>query len=126
MTRNELIAAVALDFVKSQLSQETDGTLRFCMLGLEQSLVCAIAERVLQDNDTSACIDVKIPSIFDPEFTLPPATRSDQSITHWRHCRLTNGIRAVLFAASHEELQRNDKSVENIILKVWLSDSLTD
>ena len=114
MTRNELIAAVALDFVKSQLSQETDGTLRFCMLGLEQSLVCAIAERVLQDNDTSACIDVKIPSIFDPEFTLPPATRSDQSITHWRHCRLTNGIRAVLFAASHEELQRNDKSVEKI------------
>lgn len=114
MTRNELIAAVALDFVKSQLSQEADGTLRFCMLGLEQSLVCAIAERVLQDNDTSACIDVKIPSLFDPEFTLPPATRSDQSITHWRHCRLTNGIRGVLFAASHEELQRNDKSVEKI------------
>ena len=114
MTRNELIAAVALDFIKGNLDQEPDGSMRFCMLGLEASLVRSIAEAVLADSNASSDVAVRIPNLFDPEATLPPEARSDQSITHWRHCRLPEGIRAVLFAASHEELQRNDKSVEKI------------
>lgn len=114
MTRNELIAAVALDFIKGHLDQEPDGSMRFCMLGLEASLVRSIAEAVLGESDASSDVAVRIPNLFDPEATLPPKTRSDQSITHWRHCRLPEGMRAVLFAASHEELQRNDKSVEKI------------
>ncbi len=114
MTRNELIAAVALDFIKGYLNQEPEGSMRFCMLGLEASLVRSIAEAVLDDPDASSDAAVRIPNLFDPEATLPPESRSDQSITHWRHCRLPEGIRAVLFAASHEELQRNDKSVEKI------------
>ncbi|WP_321393979.1 FtsK/SpoIIIE domain-containing protein [Emcibacter sp.] len=114
MTRNELIAAVALDFIKGHLDQEPDGSMRFCMLGLEASLVRSIAEAVLAVSETSSDIAVRIPSLFDPEGALPSEARSDQSITHWRHCRLPENIRAVLFAASQEELQRNDKSVEKI------------
>lgn len=114
MTRNELIAAVALDFIKGHLGQEPDGSMRFCMLGLEASLVRSIAEAVLADSDTSSDLVVSIPSLFDPEDTLPTDARSDQSITHWRHCRLPEYTRGVLFAASQEELQRNDKSVEKI------------
>ncbi|CAE6516748.1 S-DNA-T family DNA segregation ATPase FtsK/SpoIIIE [Nitrosomonas nitrosa] len=114
MTRNELIAAVALDFIKRHLNQEPEGSLRFCMLGLEASLVCSIAKAVLADSDAGAIVSVKVSSLFDPESTLPSDARSDQSITHWRHCRLVDGTRAVLFAASQEELQRNDKSVEKI------------
>lgn len=114
MTRNELIAAVALDFIKGHLDQEPDGSMRFCMLGLEASLVRSIAQAVLADSDTSSDVSVRIPSLFDPENILPADARSDQSITHWRHCRLSENIRAVLFAASQEELQRNDKSVEKI------------
>ncbi len=114
MTRNELIAAVALDFIKNHLDQEPDGSMRFCMVGLEASLVRSISEAVLADSDTSSDVDVRIPSLFDPENVLPARAISDQSITHWRHCRLPGNIRAVLFAASQEELQRNDKSVEKI------------
>lgn len=114
MTRNELIAAIALNFIKGHLDQEPDGSMRFCMLGLEASLVRSIAEAVLADSDTSSDVAVRIQSLFDPESTLPAEARSDQSITHWRHCRLPENIRAVLFAASQEELQRNDKSVEKI------------
>lgn len=114
MTRNDLIAAVALDFIKDQLDREQEGTLRFCMLGLEPSLVVSIAEAAIVDSDANTAISVKIPSIFDNDDQLPPDAQSDQSITHWRHCRLPEGKRAVLFAASHEELQRNDKSVEKI------------
>ncbi|MBF4354158.1 hypothetical protein, partial [Vibrio anguillarum] len=77
-------------------------------------LVRSIAEALLANPDASSDVAVRIPNLFDPEATLPPEARSDQSITHWRHCRLPEGIRAVLFAASHEELQRNDKSVEKI------------
>lgn len=114
MIRNELIAAVALDFIRKQLEQEPEGSMRFCMLGLESSLVRSIAESALTDTEVSAIVSVKIPSLFDPEDALPDDVRSDQSITHWRHCRLPEGKRAALFAASHEELQRNDKSVEKI------------
>ncbi|WP_305802455.1 hypothetical protein, partial [Thiolapillus sp.] len=114
MTRNELIAAVALDFIKGNLDQEPEGSMRFCMLGLEASLVRSIAEAVLADSNASSDVAVRIPNLFDPAGTLPPEARNDQSITHWRHCRLPESIRAVLFAASHEELQRNDKSVEKI------------
>ncbi|BCA81012.1 FtsK/SpoIIIE domain-containing protein [Desulfuromonas sp. AOP6] len=114
MTRNELIAAVALEFIKIHLDQEPEGSIRFCMLGLEASLVRSIAETVLSDSDTASDVSVRISSLFDPENTLPADARSDQSITHWRHCRLPENIRAVLFAASQEELQRNDKSVEKI------------
>ncbi len=114
MTRNELIAAVTLDFIKGHLDQEPDGSMRFCMLGLEASLVCSIAKAVLVDSDTSSDVLVRVPSLFDPEISLPTDVRSDQSITHWRHCRLPENIRAVLFAASQEELQRNDKSVEKV------------
>lgn len=114
MTRNELIAAVALDFIKTLVEQEPEGTLRFCMLGLEASLVRSIAEAVLCDKEASATVAVRIAPIFDLAIDLPEKARSDQSITHWRHCRLPEGKRAVLFAASQEELQRNDKSVEKI------------
>jgi len=114
MNRNELIAAVALDFIKAHLEQEPEGSLRFCMLGLESSLVRSIAQAALADAETSANMSVKISPLFDPEGTLPDNARSDQSITHWRHCRLPDDTRAVLFAASQEELQRNDKSVEKI------------
>lgn len=114
MTRNELIAAVALDFIKSHLDQEPDGSMRFGMLGIEASLVRSIAHAVLVDSAMSSTISVKIPRLFDPERVLPADVRSGQSITHWRHCRLPDNIRAVLFAASQEELQRNDKSVEKI------------
>ena len=114
MTRNELIAAVAIDFLKAHLEQEPDGTLRFCMLGLEPSLVCSIALAVLSDSETAQTVLVKISPSFDVEGILPSDARSEQSITHWRHCRLADDARAVLFAASQEELQRNDKSVEKI------------
>lgn len=114
MTRNELIAAVALDFIKTLIEQEPEGSLRYCMLGLEASLVRSIAKAVLGDTEASAAVAVRISSAFDPDSELPEDTRSDQSITHWRHCRLPEGKRAALFAASQEELQRNDKSVEKI------------
>lgn len=114
MTRNDLIAAVALDFIKSLIYQEPEGSLRYCMLGLEAPLVRSIAKAVLEDTDTRDTVAVRIPFAFDPDADLPNEARSDQSITHWRHCRLPEGQRAVLFAASHEELQRNDKSVEKI------------
>lgn len=114
MTRNELIAAVALDFIRAQLDQEADGSMRFCMLGLKPSLVRSIAKATLSDPDTSSSVLIRISSLFDPGNELPESARSDQSITHWRHCRLPDQIRAVLFAASQEELQRNDKSVEKI------------
>ncbi|WP_419616908.1 FtsK/SpoIIIE domain-containing protein [Thiolapillus sp.] len=114
MTRNELIAAVALEFIKEQLAQEKEGTQRFCMLGLEESIVRSIAEAAILDPGTNNEVLVQISPIFDPDQQLPQSNRSNQSITHWRHCRLTEGKRAVLFAASHEELQRNDKSVEKI------------
>ncbi|TGG91790.1 DNA translocase FtsK [Natronospirillum operosum] len=114
MTRNELIAAVALDFVKAHLSQEAGGSMRFCMLGLDPSLVRSIAKAVLGDAETSSTVLVKISSLFDSEDDLPPNVKSDQSITHWRHCRLPDDRRAVLFAASQQELQRNDKSVEKV------------
>ena len=114
MTRNELIAAVALDFIKAHLDQEPEGSLRFCMLGLEPSFVCSIAQVVLADLDTEAIVLVKISPLFDLESVLPLDARSEESITHWRHCQLTGRTRAVLFAASQEELQRNDKSIEKI------------
>ena len=114
MKRNELIGAVALDSIKELIEQEPEGTLRYCMLGLEASLVRSIAKAVLADTKANAMVAVRISSIFDKNGELPEHARSDESITHWRHCQLPNGKRAVLFAASQEELQRNDKSVEKI------------
>ena len=114
MNRNDLIAAVALDFITVQMDQEPEGSLRFCMLGLESSLVRSIANAVLAHAECRAIVSVKIGPVFDPDGSLPEEVRSDQSITHWRHCRLPDGKRAVLFATSQEELQRNDKSVEKI------------
>jgi S-DNA-T family DNA segregation ATPase FtsK/SpoIIIE len=114
MTRNELIAAVALDFINTQLDKEPEGSLRFCMVGLEASLVVSVAKAVLANKAIGSLVSVKIAPSFDRESNLPASARSDESITHWRHCRLPEGKRAVLFAASQEELQRNDKSVEKI------------
>ena len=114
MMRNELIGAVALDFIKELVTQEPEGTLRYCMLGLEDSLVRSIAGAVLADTNANATVAVRISSVFDANNELPEEARSDQSITHWRHCQLPAGKRAVLFAASQEELQRNDKSVEKV------------
>ncbi|MXW15301.1 MAG: DNA translocase FtsK [Rhodothermaceae bacterium] len=114
MTRNELIASVALNYVKEQLKNEPQGTLRICMLGFGAAVVREIARAALNDPDTRALMVIKINTEFDPDGELPQDLRSDESITHWRHCPLTNGKRAVLFAATHEELQRNNKSVEKI------------
>ena len=81
MTRNDLIASVALDFIKAHLEQETEGSLRFCMLGIEASLVCSIAHATLTDTKTSNCVSVKVSPIFDPDNLLPDNARSNQSIT---------------------------------------------
>src|SRR5438046_1700607 len=114
MSRNEIIAKVALDFVKDQLEAEPEGTLRFCILGISNEVVVEIARAALADPFTSKVLLVRIPNLFTKSGALPPEVISDESITHWRHCRLKSGKRGVLFAASHEELQRNDKSVEKI------------
>lgn len=114
MTRNELIAAVALDFMKDKLESEPDGTQRICILGLDAEVVRAIASAVLADAVVSATTLVRISSVFDPEDQLPDDARSDEAITHWRHCKLPSAKRAVLFGATQAELQRNDKSVEKI------------
>ena len=114
MKRNNLIADVAVSFIRTRIKKETKGTLRFCLLGFEDSIIVSIAMAVLKDRELSDSIEVKISSQFDSEGCLPLHSVSDQSITHWRHCRLPEGKRAVLFAASHKELQRNDKSVEKV------------
>ena len=114
MTRNELIANVALDFIQRQLANEPEGTLRFCMVGLEERLVAEIAKRALEDGATKRLVNVRIPSALTKFVDFPDESISEESITHWRHCRLDGIKRAVLFVASHEELQRNDKSVEKL------------
>lgn len=114
MTRDELIASVALSYIKSQLNDEPEGTLRICMVGLEQSIVRAIALATYHDADTSAMVLTVIAPAFDKIGELPKHLLNDESITHWRHCRLPEGKRAVLFVASQDDLQRNDKSVEKI------------
>lgn len=114
MTRNKLIASVALNHIKDQLASEPQGTFRICMIGLEASIVREIARAAEKDADTRDLMVIKINTEFDADGELPHDLRSNESITHWRHCPLTNGQRAVLFAATHEELQRNNKSVEKI------------
>ena len=114
MTQSGLIGQVALDYVREQLDAEQEGTLRFCMVGLDPNLIVETARAALADPLIGAIVEVRIPSIFDQRGELPAAAISDESITHWRHCRLEDDKRGVLFAASHEELQRNDKSVEKI------------
>lgn len=114
MSRNDLIAAVALDLIKAKLDDEPEGTLRICMLGLDPAVVRTVAQSALSDGAVSGAALVRISSVFDPDSELPSEVRSDESITHWRHCRLPDDKRAVLFATSQEELQRNDKSVEKI------------
>ena len=114
MTRTELIAAVATASLKEQLSGEPEGTQRICMLGLDAEVVRAVAQAVIADVEISNEVMVRVGTVFDPNGDLPVETRSDESITHWRHCRLPDDKRAVLFAASQDELQRNDKSVEKV------------
>lgn len=110
----ELISKVAVEFIKQQLINEEHGTLRFCLIGIESNLVNQIAKTVINDHEINNLIIVKIPSFFANDSSLPSEYISDESITHWRHCRLEEGKRGVLFAATHDELQRNDKSVEKI------------
>ena len=114
MRRNELIASVAVSHIRDQLSNEPQGTLRFCMLGLEAAVVQEIAYAAENDADMRAQVLIKINTEFDVDGRLPQHLWSDESITHWRHCPLTDDKRAVLFATTHGEFQRNHKSVEKI------------
>ena len=114
MTRNDLIASVALNHMKDQLENEPQGTLRFCMLGLDATVVRKIAHVAAHDVDMQALMIIKINTEFDVDCELPEHLRSNESITHWRHCSLMDDKRAVLFAATHEDLQRNNKSVEKV------------
>ena len=114
MTRNDLIARVALDFISTLMKHEPEGSLRFCMLGLEHSLVRTIARAVIEDGALRTSVAVRISTAFDPDRELAPEAHSEESVTHWRHCRLPGTHRAVLFAATQDDLQRNDKSVEKI------------
>ena len=91
MTRSDLIAQVALDFIGTQLEQEPEGSLRVCMLGLEPSLVRTIAAAVLADDVLRKSVAVRISAAFDPGRELAPEALSDESVTHWRHCRLSGG-----------------------------------
>lgn len=113
--RNELIAAVVLKHIRDDLfKNESEGTLRICMVGLESTIVRAIASSAHNDMNEYAWMQIKINSEFDPNLELPAELRSNESITHWRHCPLPEGKRAVLFAATQDELQKNNKSVEKI------------
>ncbi|STI78200.1 Uncharacterised protein [Escherichia coli] len=49
MTRNELIAAITLDFIKYNLDQEPDGTIRFCMVAWSNPLSAQLPKLYLQN-----------------------------------------------------------------------------
>ena len=114
MKVNKLIAKIAIDLVSQEINNEREGTLRFCMVGLDAPLVVSIAKLALASPEVNAAIMVRIDPKFDPKSKLPPEIISDESITRWRHCPPEDGKRGVLFVASHEDLRRNDKSVEKI------------
>ena len=116
MERNELIASVAIDWIKKRIQDESEGVLRFCMFGFEPSLVRSIAQMVWDQNRTAVGgqIMVRVSTRFDEHRVLPCEVLSDESITHWRHYKLNQPYRAILFVADSEDLMVNDKSVEKI------------
>ncbi|MCY4233311.1 MAG: FtsK/SpoIIIE domain-containing protein [Bacteroidetes bacterium] len=132
-TRNQLIASVAIQRIKTQLNTESHGTLRICLIGLEPIIVRSIANSLANDPDLSSQIIIKIHRYFDPNDELDETIRSDESITHWRHCPLPDNKRGVLFATTPIALQRNLKSIEKItkietdslrtFYKEWINES---
>ena len=84
------------------------------MVGMHPELVNEIALRALTDPVLSLTMIVRIPTAFADTGRLPAEVISDESITYWRHHTLETGTRAVLFAATHDDLQRNAKSVEKV------------
>ncbi|HCE75027.1 MAG TPA: hypothetical protein DEP04_00230, partial [Dehalococcoidia bacterium] len=71
MNRNDLISAVALSYISEQLSRDEEGTVRFCMVGLEESLVTAIAEAAYNNQQLASLIEIKVSEVFDRNSTLP-------------------------------------------------------
>ena len=113
MNKEELIARVATRYLKGQLDAEPHGALRFCMIGLDP-LASTIAAQVLADPELAPLVEVKIPEpIADPS-KLPAEAITTQAAAHWRNTPLSPGYRAILFAASNDELQRIGKTAETL------------
>lgn len=114
MNNCELIASVAVSYIKERLDNEKEGAIRFCMVGLKPLLVSAVAKSVLNDENLKNLVTIKIPPAFCEDVTLPDFIQSDESITYWRNWRLPKDRRAVLCAAGQSEFQENYNSIEKI------------
>ena len=108
MDRNELIGAVAARYLTEQLETEGEGSIvRFCLLGLESSIVTAIAKSVLEHPVLGDQFEVHVPPSLALPGVLPDSVLSTETAAHWRHSPTKDvSRRGILFAVTDKEAQQ--------------------
>ena len=114
MGRVELIAKVAVDLIREQINNESEGTLRFCMTGMEQDLVTEIASAVLDDSDLNEELIIRVPASLADTGSIPESNISNESVTHWRNHSIAGNKRGILFAATGQDWEHNQTSMEKV------------
>ena len=114
MSSVDLIARVAVDLIRRQIDNEPSGTLRFCMTGMAKKLVTRIAGAVLDDADLNEKLIIRVPSSLVDARHIPARNISNKLITHWRNHLISDDRRGILFAATRQDWERNQKSMEKV------------
>ncbi|MBI2568683.1 MAG: DNA translocase FtsK [Candidatus Schekmanbacteria bacterium] len=113
MPPEELIAAVAVRYLRRLLEEEPVGTLRVCIVGLGPELTSAIARAAATANDLDA-LEIKIPAALAVA-DLDRRLVSSETAVHWRHSKPTDPRkRAILLAIGGDELQKSQGSIASM------------
>ncbi len=87
MNELDLIGKVATEYLRSNFRTdvESEGIARFLLDRLTGRQVARICKEILEDEELSSYIEIKVPSKLVEEYQLPSNIITEEKTTYWRN-----------------------------------------
>lgn len=114
MTAMELIGQVATDYIWSILPDDSaqDSVARFLLDRLTGEQVSVICRNILEQNNLTSWIKIKVPRELVASFDLPDEVLTDEKTTYWRNAECDKP--AILMANTNNDQGQSLKEITTI------------
>ncbi|WP_075983117.1 hypothetical protein [Bacillus massilinigeriensis] len=114
MNELDLIGKVATEYLRSNFRTdvESEGIARFLLDRLTGRQVARICKEILEDEELSSYIEIKVPSKLVEEYQLPSNIITEEKTTYWRNAPIDKP--AIILANTNDDQGQSLRDITTI------------